>query len=239
MSSNFVAAMDARLYPGHGSNWDDELFRERVLGAIDSSTRLLDLGAGAGIVPQMNFRGIAGHVTGVDPDPRVVENPYLDRGVVGTGECLPFPDGSFDVVVADNVLEHLECPEIVFREVARVLGPGGRFLVKTPNKWHYVATIARCTPHVFHRWINRIRGRAFEDTFPTRYRANTTRQLARLGREVGLELAEASLVEGRPEYLRLSPATYAAGWLYERAVNASSGLSGFRVLLVGSFVKRG
>ncbi|MEI2780661.1 MAG: hypothetical protein V9H25_05130 [Candidatus Competibacter sp.] len=44
----------------------------------------------------------------------------------------------------------------VFREVARVLKRGGVFLFKTPNKTHYMPTIARLTPHRFHQFVNRI-----------------------------------------------------------------------------------
>ena len=99
--------LDRKLFPGYGANWDDELFRERVLAELRPESELLDLGAGAGHVKQMNFRGRARRVCGVDPDERVRENPYLDEARVGFGEAIPYADGLFDVVVADNVLEHL------------------------------------------------------------------------------------------------------------------------------------
>ena len=81
----------------------------------------------------MNFRGHARRLCGIDPDPRVAANPYLDEGQVGVGESIPYPDASFDVVFADNVLEHLPDPAAVFAAVTRVLRPGGVFLGKTPN----------------------------------------------------------------------------------------------------------
>src|SRR4051812_23986471 len=142
---------DARLYPSYQANWDDELFRQEVLDAIRSDHWLLDLGAGAGIVPQMKFRGQVARACGVDSDERVTRNPFLDEGRVGNGEALPYPDDTFDVVIADNVVEHLTHPAVVFSEVARTLKPGGLFLFKTPNKRHYVATMARLTPHRFHQ----------------------------------------------------------------------------------------
>ena len=125
--------------------------------------------ARAGIVQQTNFRGLAARVCGVDLDPRVVDNPMLDEGKIADAGGIPYPDAAFDVVFADNVLEHLPDPLAVFREIARVLKPGGVFLFKTPNKTHYMPTIARLTPHRFHQFVNRLRGRAEIDTFPTRY----------------------------------------------------------------------
>jgi SAM-dependent methyltransferase len=137
--------LDRGRYRNFENRWDDRLLREAVLREIDPTKELLDLGAGAGIVPEMAFKGLARRVCGVDPDPRVVENPHLDEGREGFGESIPYPDASFDVVVSDNVLEHLDNPVEVFSEVRRVLKPGGVFLAKTPNRWHYVAIGADST----------------------------------------------------------------------------------------------
>lgn len=231
----WVERLDRRLYPGRTRNWDDERFRAEILAHLTPATRLLDLGAGAGIVQAMSFRGSCGHVIGVDPDPRVHDNPHLDEAHVGVGEALPCPDASVDVVVADNVLEHLDEPERVFAEVARVLRPGGTFLAKTPNRWHYMPVLAQLTPTAFHRFVNRRRGRAGEDTFPTRYRANSARALRRLARESGFRLRKLSRIEDRPEYLRFHPLAYLLGWAWERAVNGLRWLAPFRVLLIAEF----
>jgi len=49
------------------------------------------------------------------------------------GEQLPFADGSFDFILLSEVVEHLEEPHMSIREASRVLRPGGRLLVTTPN----------------------------------------------------------------------------------------------------------
>lgn len=237
--SGLVGWMDRSLYPDHGDGWDEDAFREVLLSRLRPEHEVLDLGAGAGIVPQMRFRGAVRHVCGVDPDPRVMQNPHLDEAAVGVGESLPFADGRFDLVYSDNVVEHLENPGAVFAEVARVLRPGGRFLLKTPNRMHYVALAATLTPHWFHQKYNARRGRAEADTFPTTYRANTPGALARHARDAGLQVADVELLEGRPEYLRLSAASYAAGFLYERAVNAWERLARWRVVMIAELVKGG
>ena len=207
--------LDRGRYRAFETRWDDRLLRAAVLREIGPDKDLLDLGAGAGIVPEMNFKGHARRVCGVDPDPRVAANPNLDDGREGIGESIPYADASFDVVVSDNVLEHLDEPVAVFREVRRVLRPGGIFLAKTPNRWHYVALGASITPHSFHRKFNEARGRASVDTFPTRYRANSRGQLARIARDAGLELVSVDFFEGRPEYLRRWGALYLLGAAYE------------------------
>jgi SAM-dependent methyltransferase len=61
-----------------------------------------------------------------------------------------FPDGGFDVVLASHVIEHLNNPGGFVREVYRILRPGGRFLVTTPNIEGFQARLFR------HRWRSAI-----------------------------------------------------------------------------------
>lgn len=230
--------IDCRYYPTWRDHWDDWLFRERVLAHLRPHMRLLDIGAGAGILPQTNFRNLAAEVVGIDLDPRIRGNPNLDHAVIADCNAIPFADETFDIVVADNVLEHLREPAKTFREVHRVLKPGGVFVAKTPNKWHYMPIIARLTPHSFHEWFNQLRGRSSVDTFRTLYRANSRRDIRRLAREAGFEVLALELTEGRPEYLRLTTPTYLLGMIYERGVNSTEWLAGLRILLTVELRKR-
>ena len=230
--SRLTAWMDNKLYPGVSSNWDDELLRRRILERLRPDMHVLDLGAGSGRVRQMNLRGLAAKVTGVDPDSRVMSNPFLDAAVVASGSEIPFPDSSFDMVVSDNVLEHLDEPEKAFKEVRRVLKPGGWFMAKTPNRRHYMPLIARLTPTSFHKFANRLRGRPPVDTYPTLYRANTKPEVQKLARAAGFDIESINFAESRPEYLRFSAATYVVGTFYERAVNSSVLFSAFRIVLL-------
>ena len=235
--SRAVKWLDQRFYPDSVDRWDDVLFRDTIVRHLKPEHTILDLGAGSGRIQELAFRGQVARVCGIDLDERVVDNPLLDEGKVAGGESIPYPDASFDVVFSDNVLEHLEQPEAVFREVARVLRPNGVFLVKTPNFYHYMPLIASATPLWFHRAFNRLRNRDSEDTFPTVYRANTPQRLEQLAAAAGLTLEAHHLIEGRPEYLRIHPLTYPVGIAYERLVNRSRRLARLRILLVGEMRK--
>jgi ubiquinone/menaquinone biosynthesis C-methylase UbiE len=116
--------IDQKFYPQYENNWDDKLFRKFIIDEISDDSIILDLGAGAGIVEEMNFKGFGKKICGVDLDDRVVDNPFLDEGKVADASGIPYPDNYFDIVFSDNVLEHLDKPIEVFNEVNRVLKPG-------------------------------------------------------------------------------------------------------------------
>lgn len=234
---NIVRFIDRAFYPNDTDNWDDKLFRDIILSRMKPESTVLDLGAGAGLVSEMNFRGLCNRIYGVDLDNRVLTNAYLDFAFESDASDLPFEDNFFDLVFADNVMEHLADPESVFIEIQRVLKPGGRLLFKTPNRFHYVALIARSTSHSFHRWVNALRGRDAVDTFPTLYLCNSRSQIGVLADKVGLVVAGITFYERRPEYLRLFWAFYLFGILYERVVNAFTILQVFRVLLIAELRK--
>lgn len=231
--------LDAKFYPNYSHNWDDYLFRVSILESLKSDHAILDLGAGAGIVEAMDFRGKAHYICGIDPDERVKFNPYLHEGRVGVGESVPFADAAFDLIFADNVMEHLVNPKQVFSEVHRTLKSKGLFFFKTPNKRHYMPLIARLTPLWFHKFINKVRGRAVADTFPTVYKVNSAKQIAHYAQEAGFDIKFIYFIEGRPEYLRFSIPTYLLGLLYERLVNSSKIFSGFRILTIACLQKQG
>ena len=98
--------------------------------------RVLEIGCGAGYDAYELMRNGADY-TGVDITP---ENPervrqhlapygFEPRVMQADAECLPFPDASFDVVFSNGVLHHTPDMPKAFREVARVLAPGGSFWV--------------------------------------------------------------------------------------------------------------
>jgi SAM-dependent methyltransferase len=86
--------------------------------------RILDVGCG--VKPYYPFfADVASEYVGVD----VVENPAAE--LLGPVEALPVDDGSFDVVLCTQVLEHCDDPAQAVRELRRVTAPGGRVLAST------------------------------------------------------------------------------------------------------------
>jgi len=228
------AWMDRFFYPDYGDNWDDDRFRLEIERVMKPDFHCLDYGAGRGNVQQMNFKGKATFIAGVDPDEAVFSNPYVDEAKIlplPSGR-IPYADESFDLVYCTNVMEHVETPEATFREVARVLKPGGVFIAKTPNKNHYMPVIARITPVSFHKFYNGLRGRETHDTFKTQYKCNSPNQVQHYQKQTGFDLNEINLWEGRPEYLRIFWPLYIFGLLYERIVNASEALAPLRSVMV-------
>jgi len=189
-----------RLYPeaqaGGYSRHDGWIeFYLRVNSLVDHDSQVLDFGAGRAYwmvepVPRTHrevrlLKGKVARVVGTDIDPAVLDNPSLDEAlVVPQGEKLPFPDASFDVVIADYVFEHVtkaDAPAVA-DEIMRVLRPGGWLAARTPNKWGIIGLGARAVPNSFHtRVLRRLQpGRLAEDVFPTQYAMNTRRALRRL-----------------------------------------------------------
>jgi len=238
MNKAIVSYIDNTLYKKYGPRWDDQMLRDMILKYLKPADTVLDVGAGRGRVAQMNFKGLAALVEGVDPDERVVENPLLDKGYIGLADNMPyFENERFDLIFSDNVLEHVEHPDSFMKEISRVLKPGGYFITKTPNKNHYVPLLASVTPLSFHKFINKVRGRDESDTFPTHYRLNSKKDQASWAEKNGMVIHEIKFIEGRPEYLRMFFFTYPFGIAYEKFVNGL-GINGIRSVLITVFKKK-
>lgn len=100
----------------------------RALGEdVAPGGTILDVGCGAGqVVEALRSAGFA--ASGLDVAP-----PDLPGCHGYDGRTIPFPDASFSAVGAFNVLEHVEDPIAFLDEMTRVLKPGGRIVISSPN----------------------------------------------------------------------------------------------------------
>jgi 2-polyprenyl-3-methyl-5-hydroxy-6-metoxy-1,4-benzoquinol methylase len=117
---------------------------ERVIAERALTGRILDYGAGVGyftrrLLALERFHSIsAADIMGAPRDlSGKVEWIEQDLNL-----SLPGRDGTFDVVVAPEVIEHLENPRFVLRDIFRLLRPGGSAIVTTPNNESWRSLIA-------------------------------------------------------------------------------------------------
>ncbi|QIM20987.1 class I SAM-dependent methyltransferase [Phycicoccus sp. HDW14] len=96
--------------------------------------RTLDLGCGQGVLLGALASRLpeGSHLVGMDvvPPPPGVRWRGVTADITGR---LPFADDAFDVVVAGEVLEHVPHPDLLLAEIRRILQPGGRLVLSTPN----------------------------------------------------------------------------------------------------------
>jgi SAM-dependent methyltransferase len=110
-------------------------FFKKALGA--PGKRILDLGCRSGAVAQHFVEG--NEVVGLDVDRnalKAAEKLGIETVVADVEAPLPFPDMSFDAVVAGELLEHVRFPEDVVAEGRRLLRPGGLFIGSVPNMFN-------------------------------------------------------------------------------------------------------
>ena len=205
------------------------------------SASVLNIGAGPATREVVRtIKGEARLAVGIDIDPCVLDNPEFDKVALIENDRFPVGDAEFDLAFSDYVLEHVERPEKFLAEVCRVLKPGGSFLFRTPNLYHYVALVSSATPHWVHdRVANKARRLSSEAhaPYPTFYRLNTRAAIRSAARASGLEAAELRMVEYEPSYLKFSSIAFLAGTAYERTVNSSQAFSGLRANIQGRLIK--
>jgi SAM-dependent methyltransferase len=123
----------------HFTDGVDAEYEEQILPLADEhlagATRLLDVGCGEGQLSRRAAGQLGGsaRLTGVDPTWAQLEVATARGGPVAyaraRAEALPFAAAAFDAVVICLTLEHVEPFEPAVEEVARVLEPGGRFVL--------------------------------------------------------------------------------------------------------------
>lgn len=201
-------------------------FYNRVNSLLDGSLIVLDVGCGRGAhetdpVPfrrkLRNLKGKVAKVIGIDLDAGATTNPFLDEFRLIEGETWPLETDSVDLIICDDVLEHVPDPERFFREIQRVLKSEGCLCIRTPNRWGYPGICARLIPNKYHSRVTSVvqDNRDEADVFPTLYKLNTIPKLRRMLKQTGFT----SVVYGHepePSYLSFSSMAYFFGVVYEK-----------------------
>ncbi len=120
----------------------DQLIRPH----LKAGSRLLEVGCGAGnLLLQATVAGSYPVALDLSRQALTFVRSRLEEAGAGAeapagfictqsvGESLPLEGNSFDCILLSEVIEHLESPQVSIREAVRVLCPGGRLLITTPN----------------------------------------------------------------------------------------------------------
>jgi len=115
----------------------DKLFRhlrtKQIISLIPDDTVICDIGCGANPYFLKAVRDFIAHGIGVDKNIPTLQDPKLEFRKLEVSKVVPLGDESCDVVTMIAVLEHVEYPEDIIREVYRILRKEGRFVITIPT----------------------------------------------------------------------------------------------------------
>jgi SAM-dependent methyltransferase len=189
-------ALEHRIAPGAESS--QNVYARIVKAHLTPSTRWLDLGCGHQLwgdwIPVSDEVRRVAFLVGIDPDVQSLEANDVVRHRVA-GLKLPFRDGSFDLITANMVFEHLEDPMAVLRDIGRALAPGGLCIFHTPNVKYWQFVLAKRFPQFLKdAFVQFSEGRPSKDVYPTFYRINTEASAKELAESAGFRVSRITML---------------------------------------------
>ena len=203
------------IVPGLRSTQYD--YRDALLHYLERGSGWLDVGCGHAILPDwigdsaLAAVETAGCVVGIEYEIDSVRQHALIRNrVVGDIERVPFRPGSFDLVTANMVVEHIQDPERFLQNVREALRPGGFFIAHTPNIRNYRVRLAALLPQTLkNRLIAWFENRHEGDVFPTLYRMNSEAAIRDLASRSGFRVVEFRSLNSSASTVVLGPVVIA------------------------------
>lgn len=127
----------------YGDTAVEHLHRYSFASLFVKDKIVMDIASGEGYGASLLSK-IASQVIGVDIDSIVVENAKLKyrsnnlKFLTGSADKIPVEDGSIDVLVSFETIEHHDKHDEMFMEIKRVLKPDGIMIMSSPDKKHYI-----------------------------------------------------------------------------------------------------
>lgn len=163
----------------------DDVYEALMEKIVTEKSVWLDVGCGRNIFPSNAklsriLADRAELLVGVDPDETLNDNPYVHEKFLGSME--DFQDTrKFNLVTMRMVAEHVDQPEQLLASLTRILAPNGIAIIYTVYKYSPVPIVTNLVPFKLHNPAKRILwGTEPADTFPTRFKMNTSKALKNL-----------------------------------------------------------
>lgn len=108
----------------------------RICEIVGPGADVVDIGCGVGILLERLRDQNGCKCVGVDISPRAIEMLEAKgfEGLVAELPALPLPDHRFDAAIGTELIEHLDRPDLTLRQMARIVRPGGKVIVSTPDE---------------------------------------------------------------------------------------------------------
>lgn len=119
----------------------EHIYRYRFAAQFVAGKRVLDIACGEGYGAAALSQSGAQDIIGVDVSAEACEHAARRYGIearLGDAQNIPLPNGAVDTVVSFETIEHISHPEKFLDECVRVLQPGGRLIISTPNRNAYL-----------------------------------------------------------------------------------------------------
>jgi SAM-dependent methyltransferase len=165
------------------------------------NARVLDASCGIGTYASQFRRRFTPYVEAFD-----IELPFALQAkedtphtVVAAGEAIPYPANTFDTILSNEVLEHVSDDTQAARELVRILKPGGRLVIFTPNRWYPFETHGhywRGTYHFGNTPLINYLPDALRNRLAPHVRAYTKRQMLRLFRDTPVKIVHYERIYG-------------------------------------------
>lgn len=202
MNSSPAEVYDEFFVPALFQQW-----AEVLVAAADtrSGQRVLDVACGTGVLACAAAERVApgGAVTGLDPNEDMLavgrrKNPGVEWRL-GAAESLPFPDESFDAVLSQFGLMFFQERSAAFREMMRVLRPGGRLAVAVCDALDHSPGYA-----VFAELLHRLFGHGVAEAFRAPFALGDPEQLLSLCGRAGITGANVRRYDGTVRFASIA-----------------------------------
>lgn len=233
----YSAVLKEKFY-GKGWTHPYRTYEKVILDHIGPESVVLDAGCGQNAPVLQKLVGFGKYLIGID----VCELHKAEKSVFyllkSNLQTISLKDNSVDLVISRSVLEHIRNPEEAYREIYRILKPGGYFIFLTPNFYDYASLIAKLIPNRFHsRIVKLTEGRDEHDTFPTYYRSNTGRDIKKLAKITGFQVTQINYLGQYPSYFMFNPILFIFGTVYDKMICAFDSLKYLRGWILATLKK--